>query len=127
MVERKRLDKNGNTKEAGHGKGGGRPPHVVTDKSKTIVHTMASLGFTQEDIAFKLKISVDTLVKYYPEEIESGRIDANMQIAGKLYQKAKQGDTTCMLFWLKTRARWKENHDNEDKNVNVTIHGGLPE
>ena len=71
MEERNRLDKNGKPKEAGHGKGGGRPPHVVTDKSKTIVHTMASLGFIQEDIAFKLKISVDTLTKYYSDEIES--------------------------------------------------------
>ncbi len=34
--------------------------------------------------------------------------EANRKIAGKLWAKAYEGDTTSQIFWLKTRAGFKE-------------------
>jgi len=66
-----------------------------------------------EDISRKLKITSDTLVKYYKDELELGRADANAEIARTLYQQAKNGNVAAMMFWLKTRARWTEKHQHE--------------
>ena len=66
-------------------------------------------------------INNDTLKKYYSEELEKGRIEANAAVAGTLYEKAKQGDTPSMLFWLKTRAGWSEKNTTE-----LTGEGGAP-
>jgi len=81
-----------------------------TDENKKLVKTLAAVGITFEDIATKLEISSDTLVKYYKKELDDGRIDANASIGQTLFQKAKNGNTAAAIFWLKTRARWKETH-----------------
>jgi hypothetical protein len=87
--------------------------HVPTKENRETVKRLAALGVPFEDIALKLKISADTLVKYYKEELDEGRIDANAAIAGTLFQQAKKGNTAAAIFWLKTRARWKETQVNE--------------
>jgi transposase len=91
----------------------GRPPYEPTDADREVAKKLAALGTTYEDIAKKLKISSDTLVKYYKQELEEGRIDANASIAGTLFQQAKKGNTAAAIFWLKTRARWKETNVTE--------------
>ena len=95
----------------------GRPAHKPTEESKSTAKRLSALGVPHEDIASRLKISADTLVKYYKEELDEGRIDANAAIAGTLFQQAKKGNTAAAIFWLKTRARWKE--------TSVTEHSGL--
>jgi hypothetical protein len=87
--------------------------HVPTQDSKDLVKRLSALGVTYEDIALKLKINDDTLKKHYKEELDDGRIDANAAIAGTLFQQAKKGNTAAAIFWLKTRARWKETQVNE--------------
>lgn len=87
--------------------------HEPTDLTRMQVKTLAAVGVPYEDIALKLKISADTLVKYYKDELTLGRADANADIAKTLYQQAKAGNTAAMIFWLKTRARWKEVHQHE--------------
>lgn len=91
----------------------GRPAHKVTEENQKIVMRLSALGVPFEDIALKLRISADTLTKYYKEQLDEGRIDANSAIAGTLFQQAKQGNTAAAIFWLKTRARWKETQVNE--------------
>jgi hypothetical protein len=86
----------------------GRPPHKPTKDSRDQVKRLSALGCPHEDIAIRLKISSDTLVKYYKNELDEGRIDANAAIAGTLFQQAKNGNTTAAIFWLKTRAQWAE-------------------
>jgi hypothetical protein len=66
------------------------------------------MGTPQEDIGRLLKIDVKTLYKYYREELDLGLVAANAQIGGALFKKAMGGDTTAMIFWLKTRAGFKE-------------------
>jgi hypothetical protein len=91
----------------------GRPPHKPTKESKETAKRLSALGVPHEDIATRLKISADTLVKYYQEELDEGRIDANAAIAGTLFSQAKKGNTAAAIFWLKTRARWKETQVTE--------------
>ena len=99
----------------------GRPPYLVTKETRKQVYNLSIVGTRYEDIALVLGISDDTLTKYYKSELEKGRIEANAAVAGTLYEKAKQGDTSSMIFWLKTRAQWSEKNTTE-----LTGEGGAP-
>ena len=92
---------------------GGRKPHKVTKENEATVRRLGALGVTYEDIASRLKISSDTLVKYYKDILDDARIDANSAIAGTLFTQAQRGNMTAAIFWLKTRAGWKETQVNE--------------
>lgn len=87
--------------------------HKPTEDSRKLVKALSSVGITYEDIADKLKICDDTLVKNYREELRDGRVDANAQIGQSLFQNAKSGNTSAQMFWLKTRAGWKETNGLE--------------
>jgi len=102
-------------------KGRGRPRYLTTPTTQNQVYELSKVGTRYEDIAFMLGISADTLTKYYKPELEKGRIEANAVIAGTLYEKARQGDTASMMFWLKTRAQWSEKNTTE-----LTGEGGAP-
>jgi|TARA_B100001939_G_C16896229_1_gene597755 predicted transcriptional regulator len=97
----------------------GRPAHEPNAETKTLARTLSAVGVTYEDIASKLQISSDTLTKYYKTELDEGRIDANAQIARSLFEQAKTGNTSAQMFWLKTRAGWKETDRRE---IDGTIH-----
>ena len=99
----------------------GRPAHLVTADTQKKVFKLSTVGTRYEDIALVLGISDDTLTKYYKPELEKGRIEANAAVAGTLFEKAKQGDTSSMIFWLKTRAQWSEKNTTE-----LTGEGGSP-
>jgi len=99
----------------------GRPAHLVTADTRKKVFDLSIVGTRYEDIALVLGISDDTLTKYYKSELEKGRIEANAAVAGTLFEKAKQGDTSSMIFWLKTRAQWSEKNTTE-----LTGEGGAP-
>ncbi len=89
------------------------PAHKVTEQTKDKVISLRSCGVTNEEIAKKLGISSDTLTRHYRYELDIAQIDANEAIARSLYNKALAGDVTAMIFWLKTRARWRsEDHKN---------------
>lgn len=83
-------------------------PHTPTDETRQLVKFAAAVGTRYEVIARQLGICDDTLKKYYRDELDLGRDQANQAIASSLYQKALDGDTTAMIFWLKTRARWRD-------------------
>ena len=87
--------------------------HVPTDETRKLAMTLAAVGIRHEDIATKLEISADTLVKHYKRELDNGRVDANAAIGRSLYEQAKTGNTTAMIFWLKTRAGWKQTNVTE--------------
>ena len=91
----------------------GRPPHLPTSDTRNKVYMLSTVGTRHEDIASVLGITHDTLVKYYKEELDKGRIEANASVAETLFKQAKEGNTTAMIFWLKSRARWKESTQHE--------------
>ena len=77
---------------------------------------MAAYGIPETDIATVIGIDPKTLRKHYRLELTTGSIKANTKIAESLYRKAL-GDgsqsVTAAIFWLKTRAHWKETLVNE--------------
>ena len=91
----------------------GRPPHLPNADTRNKVYMLSTVGTRHEDIASVLGITHDTLVKYYKEELDKGRIEANASVAETLFKQAKEGNTTAMIFWLKSRARWKESTQHE--------------
>lgn len=91
----------------------GRPPHLPNADTRNKVYMLSTVGTRHEDIASVLSITHDTLVKYYKEELDKGRIEANASVAETLFKQAKEGNTTAMIFWLKSRARWKESTQHE--------------
>jgi hypothetical protein len=108
-----------------------RPPltsgkvYVPTEKDRRIVEMMIAGGITQEGVARALGICVDTLVKNYRPEIDGAVDKANAQVAGSLFRKAVSDNhpngVTAAIFWLKTRAKWRET-----SSVEVTGADGAP-
>jgi len=95
--------------------------HNPTNEKRSLVKTLAAVGITFEDIATKLGISEKTLTKHYRKELDEGRIDANAEIGRGIYQVAKDGNVSAMMFWLRTRAGWKETNGLE-----LSGQGGQP-
>ncbi len=97
---------------------GGRPPYEPTDQNRKQVSAMAAYGIPQMDICNVLGISINTLTKYYRHELDTGGAIATAKVAENLYKKAT-GDgsqsVTAAIFWLKTRAGWKETQTIEHK------------
>ena len=69
---------------------------------------MAACGIPEPDIARVMHIDPKTLRKHYRDELDLGESKANAQVAGFLFNAAKNGNVTAQIFWLKTRARWRE-------------------
>ncbi|WP_206073673.1 hypothetical protein [Mesorhizobium sophorae] len=91
-----------------------RKPHCAQ------VEAMAGYGVAPADIAQVLGIEVETLKADYASELDGGHIKANARVAESLYRKATgegREAVTAAIFWLKTRARWKETsvHEVEGK------------
>jgi hypothetical protein len=88
-----------------------------TDEERDKARTMAGLGLSNEQIGHLIRQGVvidhDTVTKYFKREIEQGKSAAILKIANTLYNQAIGGNVACMMFWLKTRARWRESdrHD----------------
>ena len=90
--------------------------HKPTDEDRRLVKTLSAVGVRYVDIADKLQIDHDTLTKHYKQELTEGRMEANAAVAQTLFQQAKAGNTAAMIFWLKTRAGWREHNVVEHAN-----------
>ena len=89
----------------------GRPAHEPTPMSRRNVEALAGYGVPEADIAGVIGIDPKTLRRHYPQELRYGHVKANAKVAENLFRKAT-GDgresVIAAIFWLKTRARWKE-------------------
>ena len=95
-----------------------KPPHAPTDATRQTVQLHTMVGTTQADTARVLDIDEKTLRKYYRDELDLAKAKANATIGGALFNQAKSGDTSAMIFWMKTQAGWRErkdlNHTSDD-------------
>lgn len=85
----------------------------LTENEIQIATRLARLGIRFEDIAKAMDMTVDTLRKYAGKEMSAAKVKANSEVAQALFNKALKGDTTCMIFWLKTQARFQEVQKHE--------------
>lgn len=108
----------------------GRKPIPVPNLAR--IETIAAMGATNEQIAAAIGVSESTLKsmrRKYPtveHVIKRGKDKADLQVVGRLYKKAVDGDTTAMIFWLKNRQpdRWRDRH-NVDHGGNVNVDNKL--
>jgi hypothetical protein len=86
----------------------GRRSHKPDLAQRRQVEAMAGFGIPEVDIAAVLGVDPKTLRKHYRNELDLGETKANAQVAGFLFNAARTGNVTAQIFWLKTRARWRE-------------------
>src|SRR5918993_1517942 len=86
----------------------GRRSHVPDPAMRRQVETMSAYGIPEADISRVVAIDPKTLRKHYRDELDLGETKANAQVAGFLFNSARNGNVSAQIFWLKTRARWKE-------------------
>lgn len=98
-----------------------RRPHEPSKESRQLVQLHATIGTPQKVIADILDINDKTLTKYYRAELDQAMARANASVGGALFNKATKGDTAAMIFWMKTRAGWREKLEVEQTNFNVNI------
>ena len=97
----------------------GKPPFEPTDEQRRTVEMMSAMGIPQEDICQVIlgrngkPIDAKTLRKHFHEELATAAMKANVKVANALFRVAtdpKGGSraVTAQIFWLKTRAGWRE-------------------
>ena len=85
-----------------------RRAHQPDPAVRRQVEAMAAYGIPEADISMVVGIDPKTLRKHYRDELDLGQTKANAQVAGFLFNSARSGKVTAQIFWLKTRASWKE-------------------
>src|SRR5487761_2536839 len=89
----------------------GQAAHIPTPATRAKVEAYAACGTTHPEICNLIGISDNTLQKYYRTELDIARPKAVANVAMSLYRKATgEGpqSVAAAIFWLKTRAGWKE-------------------
>jgi len=82
---------------------------MATDEQRRTVREMAGCGVPQKDISRAVGISEPTLRRAFRDELDRAAVEANNKVAQSLFQMATEGrNVTAAIFWLKTRAGWKE-------------------
>jgi hypothetical protein len=85
--------------------------HVPNDLTRQHVDEMTAKGATQPMVAGALGIEEKCLRRHYRDELDGGTVQADMAVAGNLFRIATSegpGAVTAAIFWLKTRAGWRE-------------------
>src|SRR3954464_4025519 len=86
----------------------GRRAHKPDPAQRKQVEAMAAYGIPETDISRVVGVDAKTLRKHYRHELDLGETKANTQAAGFLFNPARGGTVPAQIFWLKTRARWRE-------------------
>ena len=91
----------------------GRPPVTLTEAQVVEVETLAAL-LSLDQIADYLGVCRTTFraIRERDEEVAArykrGKAKAIAHVANGLLQKARAGDTTSSIFYLKTQGGWRE-------------------
>ncbi len=93
-----------------------RPAHKPDPVVRRQVEAMAGYGVREIDIAGVIGVDPKTLRKHYRHELDHGHVRANAKVAENLFRKATgegREAVVAAIFWLKTRAGWKETSVHE--------------
>ena len=91
-----------------------RRAFVVNAAVRDKVRHLAGVGVAQDDIAKIIGCAPKTLRKRCRDDLDRGVAEANATVSGYLFASAKAGNVTAQIFWLKTRAHWREKTAPED-------------
>lgn len=93
-----------------------RKPYEPSDKERKQVTLMAGIGLTHDQIASIIGISDETLRKHFRVELDTAEAQLNARVAQNLFNIAtsdKSGAVAASIFWMKTRAGWRETNRQE--------------
>jgi hypothetical protein len=85
-----------------------RKVFAMNDAMRERVRYLAGVGLPQDDIAKIIGCAPKTLRKRCRDDLDRGIAEANATMCGYLFAAAKGGNVTAQIFWLKTRAHWRE-------------------
>jgi hypothetical protein len=91
-----------------------RKPFVVNETVREKVRHLAGVGVRQDDIARIIGCAPKTLRKRCRDDLDRGVAEANAMVSGSLFAAAKGGNVVAQIFWLKTRAHWRERAPQSD-------------
>lgn len=104
----------------------------VTDEIIVTTEKLSSLGLTLEQIRDYFGISNGMWIsrkKEYPElglALKRGRSKRIAKVSGRLMEQIDAGNVPAMIFYLKTRAGWRDeslhqDNDNDENDTKITI------
>jgi hypothetical protein len=97
----------------------GRPQIIIDEELCKKAETLAAQGLTMEQIANVLGMSEATLYdkkdkfSEFSEAIKRGKDRGIATVTSALFTKARAGDNTAMIFYLKNRAGWQDKIEKE--------------
>ena len=86
---------------------------LATDEMRERVQYLAGRGVRQEDIV-TIHCDAKTLRKHFRNELDLGMAEANAKVTGFLFDAAEGGSVAAQIFWLKSRANWREAKEPEN-------------
>src|SRR5439155_14525770 len=99
---------------------------VVNDAMRERVRYLAGLGVPQDGIAKIIGCAPKTLRKRFRDDLDRGVAEANATMCGFLFAAAKAGNIPAIIFWLKTRAHWREKAAPDDPIVGTDAEANSP-
>lgn len=100
----------------------------ITKYHLDLISRAAGLGLTQENIAHLIGANFETFRLWLKKDdqirllYEQGKANTRFKVAEKLMDKINEGDTACILFYLKCQCGWKENKDLKVSTLNPVIY-----
>ena len=100
--------------------------HDPNQTTGAMIQEMCAAGIPQAQIASACGLSEPTLRKHYRHQLDHGGILANAKVAANLFRMATgegREAVTAAIFWMKTRAGWRENNPaaQSDAPTEITI------
>src|SRR3954471_23145643 len=97
---------------------------IPSDTERKTVREMASCGTPQADICRVIGISEPTLRRAFRVERDTAAAEANAAVAQSLFRMATdpaRPNVAAAIFWLKTRAGWKETPASEPQSNDLDV------
>jgi hypothetical protein len=100
-------------------RGPGRPPgskNKIDKRDRAMresIQIMTAAGVKLSVIAKLLKMKPDKLREAFPDEVEYGDDILKSRMVNSLIQKALDGNVQALIFYLKSKANWKEATDKD--------------
>ena len=84
------------------------PAHEPTPEATAFVRKAAAAGITQAQCASLMSISIDSLLKHYREQWDSGRAETALRLGLQTVESAMTGDRDDRRFWLTHQGGWTQ-------------------
>ena len=94
----------------------GKYEYLLSEDGLTLLEGWARDGLTDDQIAHNLGVSRSTLAEWkkrFPDlsdALKKGKDVVDYEVENALLERAKGGDTTAQIFWLKNRrpGKWRD-------------------